>query len=134
MRKIEFLYICKNFQTMYDFIQSYCLSKKAAEEDYQSEWDAIRYMVCGKMFAVIHNDREGVSVISVKNIPEHGVALREKYCEIIPGYHFNKTHWSSVYLNGNLPETVLKQMLDESYELVFNKLPMKIKNEILKND
>ena len=82
------------------------------------------------MFALIHNDKDGLQVISVKHIPEHGIALRDKYCEIIPGYHFNKTHWSSVYLNGNLPETVLKQMLDQSYELVFRKLPKKIQNEI----
>jgi len=116
----------------YDFIQSHCLSKKGAEEDYKAEWDAIRYMVCGKMFAVIHNDGDGLSVISVKHVPEHGIELREKYGEIIPGYHFNKTHWSSVYLNGNLPETVLKQMLDESYELVFNKLPKKVQDKIAK--
>ena len=115
---------------MYDFIQSHCLSKKAAEEDYKSEWDAIRYTVCGKMFALIHSDREGIPVISVKHTPERGIELREKYCEIIPGYHFNKTHWSSVYLNGNLPETVLKQMLDQSYELVLRKLPKKVQNEI----
>ena len=110
---------------VYDFIQSYCLSKRGAEEEYKAEWDAIRYMVCGKMFAVIHNDREGLPVISVKNIPEHGIELREKYSEVVPGYHFNKTHWSSIYLNGNLPEKILKMMLDESYELVFNKLPIK---------
>ena len=116
---------------MCDFIQSHCLSKRAAEEDYKAEWDAIRYTVCGKMFAIIHSDSEGIPVISVKHVPEHGIELREKYSEIIPGYHFNKTHWSSVYLNGNLPETVLKQMLDESYELVFKKLPKKIQNEII---
>ena len=115
---------------MYDFIQSHCLSKKAAEEDYKPEWDAIRYMVCGKMFAIIHSDSEGIPVISVKHVPEHGIELREKYCEVIPGYHFNKKHWSSIYLNGNLPETVLKQMLNQSYELVVRKLPKKVQNEI----
>ena len=115
---------------MYDFIQAHCLSKPAAIEEYKQEWDAIRYMVCGKMFAVIHTDGEGLQVISVKNIPEHGIALREKYRDIIPGYHFNKTHWSSVYLNGDVPETVLKQMLDESYDLVFSSLPKKVQNEL----
>ena len=115
---------------MYDFIQEYCLAKKAAEEDYKQEWDAIRYTVRGKMFAVIHKDRDGLQVISVKNIPEHGIALHDKYSEVIPGYHFNKTHWSSIYLNGNLPETILKQMLDESYELIFNSLRTKDKKEI----
>ena len=116
---------------IYDFIPSFCLSKKAAVEEYKEEWNATRYMVCGKMFAVIHNDSEGIPVISVKNIPEHGIELREKYSEIIPGYHFNKTHWSSVYLNGHLPEEVLRQMIDESYTLVFKKLPLRDQREIM---
>ena len=115
---------------MYDFIQSHCLSKKAAEEDYKQEWDAIRYSIRGKMFALVGNNGEGQPVISVKHTPEHGKELREKYTDITPGYYLNKMHWSSIFLNGNLPESVLKQMLDESYELVFISLPKKVQNEI----
>ena len=100
----------------YDFIQAYCLAKKGAEEDYKQEWDAIRYAVRGKMFALAGNDAEGRSIISVKHTPERGEELREKYKDIIPGYYLNKTHWSSMFLNGNIPEVVLKQMLDKSYE------------------
>ena len=115
---------------MYDFIQEYCLAKKSAVEDYKQEWDAIRYMLRGKMFAMVGNDGEGRPIISVKHTPEHGKELREKYTDVIPGYYLNKTHWSSVFLNGNLPETVLKQMLDESYELIFNSLSKKAQSEI----
>jgi len=116
----------------YDFIQTYCLSKKAAVEDYKQEWDAIRYTVCNKMFALIHQDGDGLQVMSVKNSPDCGVELREKYKDIVPAYHFNKVHWSSIRLNGDTPEVVVKQMLDQSYELVFNKLPKKTQNEINK--
>ncbi|MDR0420711.1 MAG: MmcQ/YjbR family DNA-binding protein [Prevotellaceae bacterium] len=115
----------------YDFIQSHCLAKKGVEEDYKKEWDAIRYTVRGKMFALVGNDGEGREIISVKHTPEQGEELREKYSDIVPGYYLNKTHWSSMFLGGNVPETVLKQMLDVSYELVFNSLSRKIKNEIL---
>ena len=78
----------------YDFIQEYCLSKKGAEEDYKQEWDAIRYSVRGKMFALAGNDSEGKPIISVKHHPEDGEALREKYQDIVPGYYLNKVHWS----------------------------------------
>ena len=115
----------------YDFIQKYCLSKKGAEEDYKQEWDAIRYTVRGKMFALVGHDNEGRAIISVKHIPKYGEELREKYADIITGYYMNKTHWSSVFLNGDVPEAVLKQMLDGSYELIFNSLPKKVQNEIL---
>jgi predicted DNA-binding protein (MmcQ/YjbR family) len=115
----------------YDFIEDHCLSKKGAEEDYKQEWDAIRYAVRGKMFALVGNDGEGRAIISVKHTPEHGEELRERYADIIPGYYMNKRHWSSVFLGGNLPETILKRMLDESYELVFQSLSKKIQSEIL---
>ena len=114
----------------YDFIQAHCLSKKGAEVDYKQEWDAIRYTVRSKMFALVGHDAEGQAIISVKHTPEHGEELREKYADIIPGYYMNKVHWSSMFLNGSVPEAVLKQMLDESYELIFNSLPKKIQNEI----
>jgi predicted DNA-binding protein (MmcQ/YjbR family) len=115
----------------YDFIQTHCLSKKGAEEDYKHEWDAIRYTVRGKMFALVGNDGEGRPIISIKHTPEQGEELREKHCDIINGYYMNKTHWSSVFLNGNVPEAVLRQMLDISYELIFNSLSKKTQNEIL---
>ena len=118
----------------YDFIQAYCLSKKGAKEDYKQEWDAIRYSIRGKMFALVGNDGDGKPVISLKHSPEHGEALREKQKDIVPGYYLNKTHWSSVFLGGNVPEAVLKQMLDESYELIFNALPKKVQNEILNSN
>jgi predicted DNA-binding protein (MmcQ/YjbR family) len=102
----------------------------AAEEDYKQEWDAVRYTVRGKMFAMVGNDREGRAIISVKHTPEQGEELREKYKDIVPGYYMNKTHWSSVFLNGNVPETVLKQMPDDSYGLIFQSLPGKVQAEI----
>jgi predicted DNA-binding protein (MmcQ/YjbR family) len=115
----------------YDFIQGHCLSKKGAEEDYKQEWDAIRFSVRGKMFALVGNDNTGKAIISLKHSPEQGVELREKYKDIAPGYYMNKTLWSSVFLGGNVPEAVLKQMLDVSYELIFNSLSKKVQNEIL---
>jgi predicted DNA-binding protein (MmcQ/YjbR family) len=114
----------------YDFIQAYCLAKKGAEEDYKVEWDVIRYSVRGKMFVMLGNDGGGKPIISVKLDPEYGVALRERYKDIIAGYYLNKTHWNSMYLEGDVPTDVLKTMLDQSYELVLHSLSKKIQNEI----
>ncbi|MDR1344202.1 MAG: MmcQ/YjbR family DNA-binding protein, partial [Tannerellaceae bacterium] len=109
----------------------HCLSKKGGEEDYKKEWDAIRYTVRGKMFAMVANDAQGRGIISVKHLPEHGEDLRERYEDIVPGYYMNKEHWSSVFLDGNVPGMVLKAMIDESYELVFRSLGKKVQAEIL---
>lgn len=115
----------------YDFIQKYCLSKKGTEEDSKKEWDTIRYSIRGKMFALVGNDSENKPIISVKHDPVRGEELREKYRDTIPGYYLNKTHWSSIFLNGNVPEETLKQLLDDSYELILHSLSKKIQHEIL---
>jgi predicted DNA-binding protein (MmcQ/YjbR family) len=139
-RKVGFLhhpmqvctYLYKKWIDMkYDFIQEYCLSKKGVEEDYKEEWDAIRYSIRGKMFALVGNDAANEPIISVKLEPEYGIELRDRFKDIVPGYYLNKTHWNSLYLNGNVPEETLKRMLDQSYELILNSLSKKTQKEIL---
>lgn len=43
----------------------------------------------------------------------------------------NKEHWNSLYLEGDVPDDVLKQMIDMSYELVLEKLSKKTLKEII---
>ena len=56
--------------------------------------------------------------------------MREKYADIRPGYYLSKDHWNSIDLNGNLPDDVFKQLIDQSYELIFESLPKKVQKEI----
>ncbi|MDR2894113.1 MAG: MmcQ/YjbR family DNA-binding protein [Alistipes sp.] len=114
----------------YDFIEELCLSFPGAEQDYKVEWDAVRYTVRGKMFAMVGSDGAGRPIISMKHDPDWGVELRERYRDIAPGYYLNKTHWSSIWLGGEVPSPVLKDLLKGSYGLIFNSLPKRIQNEI----
>lgn len=43
----------------------------------------------------------------------------------------NKQHWNSVYLDGEVPDDILKQMIDMSYELVLNSLSKKMQKDII---
>jgi len=43
----------------------------------------------------------------------------------------NKIHWNSFSLEGQVPDQVLKDMLDESYLLIFSSLSQKDQKEIL---
>ncbi len=63
--------------------------------------------------------------------PARGDGLRQLYTDIIPGYYMNKTHWNSVKADGDVPEDLLRQMLDEAYGLVFTSLTKKKQAEIL---
>jgi len=66
--------------------------------------------------------------------PERAAELRERYTEVRPGYHMNKKMWNTVYMDGALPHKLLIEMIDHSYDLVFNGLPKKIQDEIKAGD
>lgn len=115
----------------YDWIDGYCLSKKGVEKDFKVEWDATRYLIRGKMFALQGGDKEKKAIITLKCEPPYGQYLREQYRHIIAGYYMNKEHWNSVYLEGDVPDDVVKQMIDMSYGLILNSLNKKTQKEIM---
>ncbi|HCC34207.1 MAG TPA: DNA-binding protein [Ruminococcaceae bacterium] len=115
----------------YDWFDAYCLAKNGVEKDYKAEWEASRYLIGGKMFVMHGGDKEGKEIITVKLAPEKGRFLRGQYSEIIPGYYMNKEHWNSMYVSGNVPDEVFREMLDDSYELVLKSLTKKARAEIL---
>jgi predicted DNA-binding protein (MmcQ/YjbR family) len=87
-------------------------------------------MIKDKMFVLQGDDNKGNQIITVKLKPEFGELLRFQYEDIIPGYHMNKVHWNSLLLDGDVPDDVVREMLDESYELVLQSLSKKEKKEI----
>lgn len=76
-------------------------------------------------------DKDKKAIITLKCDPLFTRSLREQYQHIIAGYYMNKEHWNSLYLDGDVPNDVLKQMIDMSYELVLGKLSKKTLNEII---
>jgi len=115
----------------YEWIDSYCLAKKGVEKDYKLEWQATRYMIRGKMFAMQGGDKGGKPIITLKLEPMFGSMLRQQYKDIIPGYYMNKEHWNSLYLEGDVPDDVLKDMLDKSYQILLSSFSKKVQKEIL---
>lgn len=115
----------------YQWIDEYCLSKKGVEKDFKIEWDATRYMIRGKMFALQGGDKEGKPIITVKLAPMIGQLLRSQFKEIVPGYYMNKEHWNSLYLEGDVPDDVLRDMLDQSYSILLDSFSKKVQKEIV---
>jgi len=56
--------------------------------------------------------------ITLKADPIDSLILRRQYAAVKPGYHMNKKHWNTVTLDGSVPDDEVRQMIDESYELV----------------
>ena len=67
---------------------------------------------------------------NVKCDPELAIELRDRHAEVIPGFHMNKTHWNSVYTDGNLTNKQLCEMIDHSYSLILKRLPKVLQAEI----
>ena len=116
----------------YDLFEDYCKSKKGVIKDYKPEWDVHRYMLRDKMFIMHGGDKEGREIITLKLDPMYGQFLREQYNGVIvPGYYMNKEHWNSVYVDGNVPDDVLRDMADTSYGVILSGFSKKIQYEIL---
>lgn len=114
----------------YEWIDEYCLAKRGVEKDYKPEWEATRYMIRGKMFAIQGGDKDGKPIFTVKLEPEFGALLRQQYQDIVPGYYMNKEHWNSLYLEGNVPDEIVKEILDKAYEVLLRSFSRKAQSEI----
>ncbi|MGV3684110.1 MAG: MmcQ/YjbR family DNA-binding protein [Daejeonella sp.] len=106
-----------NIETLRD----YCLSKSRVQETFPFGEETIVFKVMDKIFLLAGLDQ--ADRFNVKCDPEKAVSLREEYEEVQPGYHMNKIHWNTVFMNGKLNDVQLKEMIDHSYDLVVKSLP-----------
>jgi len=68
--------------------------------------------------------------VNLKCDPERAMDLRERYDAITPGYHMNKKHWNTIDVRGGVPEKLLRELIDHSYDLVKASLPRKVREEL----
>lgn len=115
-----------------DVVYNYCLEKAGAKEDFPFDKDTLAFKVGGKIFALLSLSswEAGERTINLKCNPERAEELRELYEEITPGYHMNKKHWNTVWCKNAVTFQLLKELIDHSYELVFQSLPKKVREEI----
>ncbi len=116
----------------YEWIEEYLMKKAGVTKDFQEQWNWIRFYIGGKLFAAICRDDETNNpiYITLKLEPVEGEFYRKEYEDIIPGYYMNKVHWNSVKADGNVPDDVVKDLLDSAYLVVFNSLSKKRQKEI----
>ena len=116
----------------YEWMDEYLLEKKAVTKDLKEEWNWVRYMIGGKMFAALClDDDDKPYYITLKLEPVEGEFLRSQYPDIIPGYYMNKVHWNSIKPDGEVPDELLKDMLDKSYQVVLKGFSKKRQEELL---
>jgi predicted DNA-binding protein (MmcQ/YjbR family) len=100
-----------------EMLREYCLGKPTAEETLPFGPDTLVYKVAGKIFLLTSLDSEPPQ-FNVKCDPDKAIELREEYPCVLPGYHMNKKHWNTILIDGSVPTRLLKEWIDDSYDLV----------------
>jgi predicted DNA-binding protein (MmcQ/YjbR family) len=98
-------------------LRAACLGHLGASEEFPFGPDTSVFKVGRKMFALSGLVRLPLRV-SVKCDPELGERLRATYAAIVPGYHLNKRHWLTIELDGSVPDELVRQLIEDSYDLV----------------
>lgn len=115
--------------------RKYCLSFDGAMEKLpfekatsQYDKDLLVFYIAEKWFCFVNIDK--FDFCDLKCDPEELKELQEKYQGITPGYHMNKKHWISVNFNSDVPDSIIKELVQKSYELIVASLPLKVQHSL----
>lgn len=115
----------------YTWLDEYLMKKPGVTKNTEN-WNWIRYMIGGKMFlAVCLDENDKPYYITLKLKPCDGDLLRQQFTDIVPGFYMNKIHWNSINPDGEVPDDLLKELADKSYDLVLAGFSRKRQAEIL---
>lgn len=109
--------------------RDYCIQKPGVTEELPFGPQTLVFKVMNKMFIACNIDH--FESFNAKCDPERAIELRATYPGIKPGYHMNKKHWNTISANGSVPQELMFEHIDHSYELVTSSLSRKDK-EVLK--
>jgi predicted DNA-binding protein (MmcQ/YjbR family) len=105
-----------------DALRRFCLSLPGAVEEFPFGEQTSVFKVSGKIFA-LSPLRSRPLRVSLKCEPGLAERLRASYPAVGPGYHLNKRHWNTVVLDGSLPDTMVREMVEDSHDLIVASLP-----------
>ena len=121
----------KETMEKYRWLDEYLQERPATEKQFNPAWQAYKYMLRGKMYAYMGvNDQNGRPILTLKLEPAYSEMLRREYADIVPGYYMNKMHWSTVYLDGEVPKGVLADMVLAAHKALLSSLSKKAQREI----
>ena len=110
-----------------------CLKVKGAEECFPFGEDTMVFKVMDKMFAFVGlTPKNGEFLVSMKCDSERSADLRERYAGITKGFYCGDTlKWNSVYLNSDVPDKLIKELIQHSVDEVISGLSKKMQKEYL---
>lgn len=101
-------------------VHAICASLPGATRTYPFGEGTAVYKVGGKVFALT---QDAPTSINLKAEPPDVTGLVDTYDAVERGYHMNKKHWVTVQLDGSLPAGLVDELIEDSYDLIVDKLP-----------
>ena len=102
-------------------LRDFCLSLPLVEEKFPFDQETLVFYIAGKMFCLANINQ--FDSVNVKCDPEKAIELREKFHAVLPGYHMNKKNWNTIKVNEDAQNTMIKDWIKDSYNLVILTLP-----------
>jgi predicted DNA-binding protein (MmcQ/YjbR family) len=102
-------------------LRDHCLAFPGSTETFAFGPETSVFKVEGKIFALCRLAHSPLRV-SLKCDPLLAEQLREAHAAVLPGYHLNKKHWNTVTIDGSVPEQMINDMIEDSYDLVVSQL------------
>ncbi len=112
-----------------DALRTLCLGFPGAVEELPFGPVTTVFKVERKIFLLTALEAEPLHM-SVKCEPELAEQLRASHPAIVPGYHLNKRHWNTVTLDGSLPDAFVRDLVEDSYDLVVSALPKRVREQL----
>ncbi len=112
--------------------RDYCLSKPGVTESipFSKLPNVLVFKVLHKMFTA--TDISSFDGFSIKCKPETIDELRAEYPAVQEPSYFSKKHWSNVVMDGSVPDKLLCEWLDTSYDLVVAGMTRKMREDLEK--
>ena len=110
--------------------REYCLSIKGATESFPFGENTLVYKIMDKMFTFAPvNPTDGRVWADSKCDSTKSTELIELYNGIAFGPFSDKKHWITIYLESDVPDSLIKELINHSIEEVIKNLPKKKQQE-----
>jgi predicted DNA-binding protein (MmcQ/YjbR family) len=106
-----------------DELRDHCLTFPGCTETFPFGPHTSVFKVASKVFALSRLGHDPLQ-ISLKCEPALAEQLRQVHPAVRPGYHLNKRHWNTVTIDGSIPDGLIVDMVEDSYDLVVSSLPL----------
>ena len=113
-----------------DALRTWCLERPGVTEEMPFGPVTTVFKVEGKVFLLSALERTPLEV-SLKCEPPLAEQLRRDFPETVrPGYHLNKRHWNTVLCDGSLPDQMVRDMVEDSYDLIVAAMPAAVRERL----